>query len=55
MPTRMKGHANDEAVPLRHTAMVRAHPTMMPRKANAAIAAFRSTLLALLAAGWRVY
>ena len=30
--------ALSDPVPLRHTAMVRAHPTMMPRKANAAIA-----------------
>ena len=42
------------SIPARHAAVVRAGPAVMLRKANAAVTTFRSALLVLLPAGWRV-
>jgi hypothetical protein len=41
------------SIPVRHATVV-ARPAVMLRKPNAAVTAFRTVLLVLLPAGWRV-
>jgi len=43
------------SIPVRHAAVVRAGSAAMLRKVNAAVTTFRSALLVLLPAGWRVH